>query len=757
MINWSFQPIMDSYGIVAVVAVILVLSLWARPFRTLDHRRRRTLLILRGLVILIIVVAMLRPTRTSTESQPQTAVLLILFDQSRSMQLPHSSGDKSRWEAECDTLQQIKPVLKKISKKLEVKVQPYATTLEPSIWKDGKLELPKKANGKSTDIGTSLHEAVQQELGKRLAAVILMGDGTQTASHPSVEIYAAARELGNLGYPLYTVPYGPSGNVSQSRDVAVENLPDHYTVFVKNKLLVRGMVRVRGYVNKQIPVQLRIIDSAGHEQSVGPVAIRAGHDNQAVNVELEYVPEKAGQYKLILEAAPQPGELVTNNNQLTAFVTVLEGGLKVLYLEGALRQEQKFIRWALDQSTDIDLDFHWYSPRLRDRWPVDLTELIAKGNYDVFLIGDCDSRIFGKDQLKKLAAQVEKGKGLMTLGGFHAYGPGGYTETALADVLPVEMNRFACQQFGRPVEQRWHVPGPLQMVPTRPSPVTLLAAPDRNMQAWRELKPLRGANRWNGLKDAPGVQLLAQSDGPKKVPLLVAGAYGEGRVLAFAGDSTWQWWRQGLQKRHKRFWRQAVLWLARRDDLTRHDVWIEMDQRRFTVGSQVDFTCGVRTAAGDMIRNAAVSATFTDADGKSHLLKLTRDGDHYRGTIVRVSRPGSASIRVTATDSDGKQLGSRTAHFEIMDRDVELSNPAADHDQLARLARFTRDAGGRLVAPEQLAKLLQEIDRKPPKLAEDVVTRWQLGDTWIGAWLVLLCLVALLGAEWYLRKRWSLV
>ena len=51
-----------------------------------------------------------------------------------------------------------------------------------------------------------------------------------------------------------------------------------------------------------------------------------------------------GEHKLTLEAVPQPGELVTTNNDLSTFVNVLKGGLNVLYIEGALRVEQKFIR-----------------------------------------------------------------------------------------------------------------------------------------------------------------------------------------------------------------------------------------------------------------------------------------------------------------------------------------------------------------------------------------------------------------------------
>ena len=249
--------------------------------------------------------------------------------------------------------------------------------------------------------------------------------------------------------------------------------------------------------------------------------------------------------------------------------------------------------------------------------------------------------------------------------------------------------------------------------------------------------------------------MLAES--PEQIPLLVAGEYGGGRVLAFAGDSTWQWWRQGLSTTHRRFWRQVVLWLARRDDLTRNDVWIDLPQRRFPVGSRMAFTAGARTAMGDVIPNARLSATLTGPDGQPTPVRLSRKGDEFAGVIDRLTQPGSYQISVTALDADGQQLGSATAHFEVMDQDVELSNPAADPDQMARLANLTRESGGRVVAPEQLPSLLKEIQQNPPQMVEEVLTRWQLADTWWDAWLVLGCLVGLLTVEWFLRKRWGLV
>ena len=55
----------------------------------------------------------------------------------------------------------------------------------------------------------------------------------------------------------------------------------------------------------------------------------------------------------------------------------------------------------------------------------------------------CFAEAFKGDELKELADTVKAGAGLIMLGGFHSFGPGGYSETPLADVLPVATSRPA--------------------------------------------------------------------------------------------------------------------------------------------------------------------------------------------------------------------------------------------------------------------------------------------------------------------------
>jgi len=316
------------------------------------------------------------------------------------------------------------------------------------------------------------------------------------------------------------------------------------------------------------------------------------------------------------------------------------------------------------------------------------------------------------------------------------------------------MNRFERQDFDAPIREDLHLPGPLRFVPVPPHPIINLANESENDDAWARLPSLSGANKFAGVKEAAGVRTIACDD--QQRPLLVVGEYGRGRVVAMAGDSTWQWCMHGHQDAHKRFWRQMVLWLVGREDMQQDDVWIQLDQRRFAPDSRVEFNVGVKSPSGTAITGASIKVDLVSPDGDQNSLRLTADEDHWTGIIERLELPGDYAMVVTA-EKDGRVLGTTRGEFLVYDRDIELSNAAADHDQLSRLAAVTEEFGGRVVAPEQLTSLLEEIRDKPPEMEIEVQTKWQLADTPRDAWALLIVFVALLTGEWILRKRWGLV
>ena len=185
-----------------------------------------------------------------------------------------------------------------------------------------------------------------------------------------------------------------------------------------------------------------------------------------------------------------------------------------------------------------------------------------------------------------------------------------------------------------------------------------LGSRDQNRAIWQRLPGLQGANRFRGLK-AAAKPLAVTPDGK---PLLAAVEPGAGRVLAFAGDSTWLWAMAGFEKEHKQFWRQVVLWLAKKEDTEKSGVWIKLAQRQYTPGRPIEFSVGAMSPQGEPIPDATFEASAVLPDGNRRPVHLTRQGNQTTGQFKQTELPGDYTLAVTAT-SEGAAVGE--AHCAI--------------------------------------------------------------------------------------------
>mgnify|MGYP000648684149 CR=1 FL=1 len=81
MLRWVFNPIGDSYALVALVALALVALLSIAPRRAgLGARRRLAIGALRLALVALIALIMLRPTLVYTETKQQSATLVVLVE-----------------------------------------------------------------------------------------------------------------------------------------------------------------------------------------------------------------------------------------------------------------------------------------------------------------------------------------------------------------------------------------------------------------------------------------------------------------------------------------------------------------------------------------------------------------------------------------------------------------------------------------------------------------------------------------------------
>jgi len=209
---------------------------------------------------------------------------------------------------------------------------------------------------------------------------------------------------------------------------------------------------------------------------------------------------------------------------------------------------------------------------------------------------------------------------------------------------------------------------------------------------------------------------------------------------------------EGHGEVHRRFWRQLVLWLARKDNLRDQSVWVRLDGRRYQRGSRVEFSFGAATDNGKPLPATSFHLEVEKPDGSKITLQPSGRDEKLLGSFTETDLSGEYRVTVTAS-ATGEIQGTATARFLVPDQDMELDQPAAEPTLLAALANLTAEAGGRGLAPEELPELLEQLQSRTTEFEEEISRHRTLWDTWP----LFLTLVAVLGTEWWLRKRWGLV
>ncbi|TWT93223.1 glutamine amidotransferase [Stieleria varia] len=780
MTHFALEPLYGSLLVTIVCAIVVVAVIaWVTP-PTPKPEQRRWLIGLRGLAALVLLLAAFRPSLIRTDNRPADATLVVAADVSKSMTLADGDGG-DRWTTQQQAWQALASGLAAMDESLNVQWLTYDGSAEPLLQSStpeqtiaaGEALQAIQPDGDATDLGAALEAAIAAAAGQPMAGVILMGDGTQTAKRDGAAAAQAASRgaqssaeiLNSLGVPFWTVPIGPPAGDTGSRDVAVDAMPEVFQLFSGNQFDVTFQLSLRGLANTEVPLKVTWIASDGSETVAAERTRATQRANDVLGVTIPLTAPKPGAYRLKVAAENQSGEWVTSNNSQTAFAEVREGGGRVFYAEGAQRPEQTFLSRALRGFPDLQLQYQWI--HTNQKWPVDLGNVFAPNQYDIYILGDLDATALGTDQLQKLRDRVADGGALVTLGGFQTYGTGGYATSPLADVLPVRMDasrRRANFSIGSiPTDSPGQLTDPVEIVFAKQHPITDLGGDDP-ATVWSQLSPLSGANRLLGPRVAAGVQVLLQT--PEGQPLLTVGEFGSGRVTSLAFDETHRWWRQGNSEAHRRFWRQLMLWLMSREESGADKVIVKMDSRRFETKATPEFTASVTALTEDQPRETLIAEILAESSTETN--SVSTDAQTVPTTsivsatsVAAVSgkipelEPGFYRLRVKPADPASKIQPGELA-FQVIEASRELSRPMADPLYMKQLADLTADHGGGAYRADQMEQLLEQIAARRKKAEAPVVDRYRLGDGPLSGWIVFTLFAAALSTEWYLRRRWGM-
>jgi len=729
--------------VLCCAAMIGILALgYPRRVRHLSTARQRVLLVARAGLAVLLLFLMLRPSIVLRSQDKSNSVIYILSDVSRSMQTEDGSGGVSRFAEQTELQSDIVALLNGLGESVEIRPREYADQLQIP---DEPAAVP---DGLTTSHSNALQALLDEAGSENVTAIIMLGDGRQAAvGESSRDPVPMSRRLGRRNMPLYGTIFGTTDVVSGGVDAAVADFNIPPDVFTGNIVPVTVHVTVVGAAGKLVRVRL-LYESANRstDQSGDMLPVPADDQNHTVVeftpeqnvvdrlVEMQFVPPRNGDWKVGVQVDFLDGEARRTNNRIETIIRVQKGGIRVAYFD----RHRPGIKWlrSVTDSSRIQLDYQALFPgrlkernRFTDSW-------FQPGNYDAFIIGDLPADVFGKQRLDQLLRCCQAGAGLLMTGGTSNFGSGGYHEHPIGRLFPVNMAQSTEQLTGDVV-----------MVPTRTglrNPVLEIGPRELNEERWNELPPLAGATR---LVPLDGSLARALAETQEGTPLLLAHETGESRVMAFGGDTTWNWYfhKPWGPEAYQRFWRQVIFWITKKDQDTDSPVWINALPRSVSAGQPVDLEFGVRDDQGRILPNAKFELTLTRPDGTSESLTPGSNGTHGTATFTETSAPGDYSVRVVA---NGQQ---KTTRFLVNARDPELDNPSADPELMRELAHHS--GGDFLTADELRNRLASWAAGGLPGSEVDRAQRTNLWDNWF----VLLTFTGLMTFEWAVRKRNGLV
>lgn len=712
--------------------------------RAKSSRADRTVLTaLRLAVLATILFLLLQPSLVVETAVPQENFVGIVIDDSRSMRITDHGGEgvSPRSDFIFETFGDPESsLMQALGERFKPRFFRYSSTAE-------RLESVDKLTfaGGQTRIGPALEFAAQELAAVPLSGLVVVTDG---ADNSIDGISASLQSLRAGSVPVFPVGIGAE---RFDRDIEVASVEAPRKVLAGSQISADVVIEHQGFEGETV---LLLVE--GPEGVVGTEEIELPRQGDSTVAKTQFIAATEGPNLYSFRIATQTGEMVRDNNQQDVLMVVQDRRDKVLHIEGSPSfRVGKLRSFALEQDPNLvygafvrmaENKFHRFGfedlEELAGGFPTTRAELFQ---YKALVIGSWEASFFTDDQQQMMHDFVsQRGGGLLMMGGRHAFGEGGWHETPLADLLPVELN----PPFADPESDPYYED--LAILPTlfgRTHPVTQMAdSVEVSQQHWQTLPPLGVVNRIGGAKPGAVTVLEGSSlDGSASQPILAYQRFGRGKSIIFTPVNPW-YWQMAYEiplddMTHETFWQQVFRWLV--NDVP-GQVAASTTVDRYAPGAPVTVDATVLDENYIEINNASVSAVITPPSGDTRELTLdwTIDADgEYEASFIP-DEEGFHNISVTASVG-GEPLGEDATHIDV----AELSTEAFGAERrTSLLERMAEETGGRWYTPQTLSSLPDDL-----RFSEGGTTVLEVRDLWDMP-LIFMLLVGLIGTEWSYRK-----
>ena len=721
--NLVYLPPWSTKLIAGIALALLVLA----AVRWWRERRGGALLAVRACIIALLVFVMLNPQSVLPRERTEKPKLAILLDTSASM-ATRDLGADSRLAAALRTLTN-PATLAALNKDFVLDIRRFDREAHPADLAQLGTNSP---TGDATDLGKAVMSAAA-ELGetKAQAGVLVISDGRATTP----DTLEAAQLALARSVPLWTWTLG--GPVPR-HDLWVETASAEALAFSGADVELAATLHQVGYPNRSFKVDILRGDQVIDTKEVLP------DTNGTARVSVRVTAPAAGEQRYVFRVPPQPEEADTANNERAVFLRSVGAKVRVLVAEGQPHWDTKFLVQALRRDPNVDLTAVYHLNATRnltvvstlsgeERVQLDMfpRTQVQMDQWDVIVLGRGAEGFFDAQTETLLSEFVSRRGGSLV---FARGKPYGGRFQPLAKLEPVAWGNGAAPSMKmRPTEAG------------RDNPVFDLGSAGRLDELLERLPALDKVNMTLGEKPLAIVLASAASqDGPV---LLAYQRYGQGKTLSLNASGLWRWsFRETGQEESEvaygRFWVSMLQWLLSGSQfLPGADVALTSARRYYSSEQPMQFLISTRNL------DRAIYQPHLTITGGSQKVEVE---PRQRGeSSVAEAGPFAAGTYHIALRNNVGKPAELSQDVEVVSASVEKRELSADPETMRKLAEIS---GGAVVKAEDVARM------------PEVVRRWeaarQIGHRqqaiW-ARWWWMAAMLALLGVEWWLRRREGLV
>ncbi len=731
-------------GWVGLPLVLLVagLLLWSRKRGGQSWPRIAATVGLRTAALLLLVGLAARPVWVARETASAGhRPVAILVDRSESMSL--EEGGKTRYERALGfAREQLLPALKAAG--LPAQALLFA---QDAVAESGEKIVTAIPDGKRTNLGGAIAQALANATEPPLAVIAL----TDGMANESADNNRALTGLVDGGVPFIGVGFGSDEGVPT---LTLRNVDAPPVVSPKTTFNFAAQLEaVNGGSLPEFDLLLFRDDLLLRKKTVP-----AGKGSRMWQESFSLSEEQEGAHRYEVRLMPPDvrGLKCVNQTAGAAVRISQDRELRVLYIQGALTWDYKFVGMALRDDPAMKLTgltrtskqsiFRQNvesSGELVNGFPASLTEIAP---FRVIVLSNLKPADLTTEQQEMLARFVgELGGGLLMIGGAATF-DSSWQGSRLEQLLPVVFaSGGGVQGLDRPFR--------LQLSDEAlQHPVFQITEHSPTREAWGRLPTFTQYGVVDAVK--PGAQVWArhqQDEGPNGRRILMASQrFGAGLSAVISIQNFWRWRlaKDAEPREFDRFWRQLFRYLS---EIGRQDVSIHLADQELRPGIDVRLLLERQPNPSKLNEPAQTFTVRVSDPNQKKLAEQAMELETGRSKEFTFRAEQAGVYNITVVDAHQAPVASRA--LELRDFNVEFENTGRSMETLSQWASVS---GGLAVKQEDCrggSELVRELRAKVEQAQRGRAVRQPAG---LNGW-TLAALLGCLGGEWLLRKKWGWV